>query len=163
MLMRHAKAEAAASADTERALTGDGARDAAALGRWLAARGVVPDQVVASSARRAVETWEQTARGLDAQPEPVLDGRIYANTVDDLLAVIHEVPESVGTLAVVGHNPTMSRLALLLDDALGDATARADLMIGLPTCAAAVFELDRDWADVQAGSATLIAFSAPRG
>ena len=85
---------------------------------------------------------------------------------DSRREILHGVSFSIppgGTLAVVGHNPTMSRLALLLDDALGDATARADLMIGLPTCAAAVFELDRDWADVQAGSATLVAFSAPRG
>lgn len=163
VLIRHAKAEAMASADTERALTGDGARDAAALGRWLAARGIVPDQVVASPARRAVETWEQAARALDAATEPALDGRIYANTVDDLMSVIQSAPEPAHTLAVVGHNPTMSRLALLLDDALGDATARADLMLGLPTASVAVFELDRAWADLQANSATLVAFNAPRG
>lgn len=162
VLVRHAKAEAMASADAERALTGDGSRDAAALGRWLAARDVLPDEVVVSPARRAVETWEQAARALAASPEPRADGRIYANTVDDLMSVIQSASESVGTLVVVGHNPTMSRLALLLDDALGDTTARADLMLGLPTCAAAVFELDRGWADLQANAATLVAFSAPR-
>lgn len=131
VLLRHAEAEVFGASDAERVLTARGRVDAAAVGRWLAAEGVVPDLAVVSPAARARETWTLVAAGLPAAPPCEVDLRVYANDVDTLLAVVEEADPAVGTLAVVGHNPSVSDLA----HALG---SDAD---GFRPAAVAVFEL----------------------
>ena len=60
LVLRHAKAAGEPGVnDTERPLTGGGRRDASVPGWWLLARGITPDGVLCSPARRARETWEQ--------------------------------------------------------------------------------------------------------
>src|SRR3954453_9424386 len=57
VLVRHAQA-AQGEVDADRTLTERGARQAAAIGAWLAQTGLIPDRVVVSPARRAQQTWE---------------------------------------------------------------------------------------------------------
>src|SRR3712207_9368577 len=57
LLIRHARA-AGGPIDRERPLTAEGVQQAAALGAWLERAGLVPDRVLVSPARRAVQTWE---------------------------------------------------------------------------------------------------------
>ncbi|MGI8869598.1 MAG: SixA phosphatase family protein [Mycobacteriales bacterium] len=146
ILIRHAKADSGPS-DEERPLTERGERDATALGRWLAAQETSIDRVAVSPALRAQQTWNAVRSALTA-PATVEDERIYANTVDDLLAVVHDTHDDVTTFAVVGHNPGLGDLAAALDDGAGDATARAALAEGFPTASAAVFAVPSPWADV---------------
>jgi phosphohistidine phosphatase len=104
VLIRHAKAGEGA-VDRDRPLADRGIAEAPAVGRWLADRGIVPDRVVVSPARRARQTWELAAAELDASAEPLLDGRVYNNTVEDLLDILRQTPAEVTTLAIIGHNP----------------------------------------------------------
>ncbi|MGZ4613446.1 MAG: SixA phosphatase family protein, partial [Kineosporiaceae bacterium] len=106
LLVRHAKA-AHGPVDAERPLTERGRARAAAIGHWLAQSGRVPDRVLVSPARRAVQTWEGAGAALGADPQPVLDPRIYDNTVEALLAAVRETPQEAQTVAVVGHNPSI--------------------------------------------------------
>jgi len=129
LLVRHAEA-AGGPVDAERSLTGKGTRRAAAIGSWLAQAGLAPDRVVVSPARRAAQTWEQARASLEPDVEPVVDARVYDNTVEALLAVIAETPDDVQTLAVVGHNPSVGELARDLDDGRGSAPARRDVEAG---------------------------------
>jgi phosphohistidine phosphatase len=138
-------------------LTDRGVRQAAGLGAWLADGRLVPDCAVVSPARRAVQTWETAVPDVAPDVEP----RIYDNTVDDLLAVIRATPDGVDTLAVVGHNPSIGALAADLDDGDGDAAARADLEVGFPAAAVAVFVLSSVFADVATGTARLEAVRLP--
>lgn len=162
MLVRHAKAEAHTATDVERPLADRGRRDATAAGRWLADSGFAPELAVVSPAVRARQTWEQIAR---AVPDTAVefDGRIYANTVDDLLAVITELPDDTATVALVGHNPSMHALAAALDDGAGDAAARDALSDDFPTCAIAIFDVATAWPDATTGTGTLRALVVPRG
>ncbi len=162
LLVRHAKAVAAAGTDAQRPLADRGHRDATAAGRWLADRGVVPDLVVVSPALRAQETWADAARALEPHEEHV-DGRIYENTVDDLLSVVADTSHDVGTLVLVGHNPSMHGLAIALDDGAGDPDASAAIRRDYPTCGIAIFDVDATWPDLASTGATLRAFEAPRG
>ena len=109
LLVRHAKADDG-QVDAERPLTERGTRQATAVGAWLGQAGLVPDQVVVSPARRAAQTWELASAQLAPAPQPVVDARIYDNTVEALLAVVRATPEDVRTVAVVGHNPSMGEL-----------------------------------------------------
>jgi phosphohistidine phosphatase len=161
VLIRHAEA-ASGTVDADRPLTEHGVQQADALGRWLQRGGLVPDQVVVSPARRAARTWERAAAQLGTPPAPIVDERIYDNTVEALLAVINETSAARGILAVVGHNPSMGFLAGYLDDGTGSATARRNLRAGFPPGAVAVFNLEISFDAVAPGAATLTALTVPR-
>jgi phosphohistidine phosphatase len=166
LLVRHAKA-AVGDDDSERPLTLRGFRDASAIGAWLAELGLVPDCAVVSPARRAMQTWERASAALTASGAGVLDAvvdeRIYDNTAQSLLAVILSAPPPAQVLALVGHNPSMERLARLLDDGAGDPSAAEALADGYPTSGVAVFSVPGAIAGLSPGSATLTHFYAPRG
>ena len=111
----------------------------------------------------AGETWIHASSVLAAGSDTIVDDRIYANTVDGLLWVIHDTPSEVQTLVLVGHNPSMAELAGSLDDGRGDAGARAELDRSYPTSGVAVFTVHTPWPQIEAGSATLTHFGAPHG
>jgi phosphohistidine phosphatase len=157
LLVRHAEA-ASGAVDADRPLTGHGARAAAAIGSWLRGAGLVPDRVLVSPARRAVQTWEQAGAPV---PPPVVDLRIYGNSVDALLAAVRETPDVVATLALVGHNPSIRELAGLLDDGRGSPAARRALEAGFRAGGVAVLDLDVCWADLAPGTATLTRYEVP--
>jgi phosphohistidine phosphatase len=142
--------------------------DARAVGRWLAEQDLVPDRVVVSPARRAAHTWQLAAAeiavvGEPVETEPVVDERVYDNTVEALLRIVRESPADVGTLALVGHNPSIAELASVLDDRRGQQGARQEMARKYPTSGTAVFRLALGWESVDFGTGTLLRFAAPRG
>ena len=163
VIIRHAKAAQGGATDADRPLTDEGAQAAEAAGSWLAGHDLHPDLARASSARRAVETWEAIARGAGEELEPEVSRPLYSAEPESALDLVREVDPDVRTLAVVGHNPTVGSMAQLLDDGEGDAEAGTSLATsGFPAGALAVFELDGDWADLAWGSARLVAYRSGR-
>ncbi len=160
LLVRHAKA-ADGPVDADRPLTTRGERRAAAIGAWLEQAGSVPDLVFVSPARRAAQTWELASAPLTSGPPPVLDARIYHNTVESLLEVVRETPDDVRTVAVVGHNPSIGELAAVLGDEEGDPGLQRAVESGFPTGGVAVFVLAVPFAAVEPGAATLTDFVVP--
>ncbi|MET0765286.1 MAG: histidine phosphatase family protein [Blastococcus sp.] len=159
LLVRHAKA-GDAPVDADRPLTERGQRQSAALGAWIQQAGPAPDRVLVSPARRALQTWEMTAI---PAPSPIVDARIYDNTVEALLAAIRETPDDVATVAVVGHNPSIAELTAVLDDGEGNPAARRTVEAGFPTAAVAVFDLALPFDAIAPGTATLSDFTRPSG
>jgi phosphohistidine phosphatase len=160
VLVRHARA-ADGPVDADRPLTERGARHAAAIGAWLEQAGCVPDRVLVSPARRAGQTWERAGERLVQAVRPIVDTRIYDNTVEALLAAIRETPDDVQILAVVGHNPSIGELAAALDDGQGNPAARGDLDAGVPAGGVAVFLLATPFAAIAPGAANLDDFTVP--
>lgn len=160
VLVRHAQA-ADAPVDRDRPLTEHGAARAGAIGSWLRQAAVVPDLVLVSPALRATQTWERAAASLGAQAAPTVDQRIYDNTVHAVLSAITETSDDVTVLIVVGHNPSLGRLAFELDDGDGDPSAREHLHAGFPAGAVAVFELGSSFAELAPGAGTLTALEVP--
>src|SRR5690349_24829063 len=119
VLFRHAKSAWPDVPDHDRPLADRGIRAAPVMGRWLRDAGLVPDLVLCSTAGRARETWQFAQAGLAATPPVTFDARIYEAAATDLLAVIREVPAATGTLLLIGHNPAIEDLALLLAMAPG--------------------------------------------
>jgi phosphohistidine phosphatase len=161
VLIRHAKA-AEGRVDIDRGLAPRGRSDAPRIGEWLAARDWIPDLVAVSPARRATLTWQLAASAIPSPPRHVVDSRIYDNTVEDLLLAIHDTPEDVHSLALVGHNPGMHSLAADLDDGTGEQGARVALARAYPTGAVAVFDIDVPWARVDLSGGRLLGFATPR-
>jgi len=171
LLFRHAKSAWPDVADHDRPLARRGIRAAPVMGRWLREAGLLPGQVLCSTARRARETWQYAQPGLAATPPVTFDARIYEGAAADLLALIREVPPATGTLLLVGHNPAIEDLALLLAAAPGAAAGPGPggsrpgdlerMRSKFPTAAIAVLESAGTWPGLAPGRARLTAFVTP--
>lgn len=162
VIIRHAKAEGYAATDAERTLAPRGREDAKAAGAWLAGLGITPDVALVSAAARTRETWDLIAEAAGWSTAPEVDEALYGADEDTVLDLIAATDEGVGTLLVIGHNPTVGMLAQLLDDGDGPAEAVDSLVMGYPTSAVTVFDVSVPWARVGPGSATLQAFEVAR-
>ncbi len=163
VVIRHSKAGPHEGVDIERELTDRGHRDAAAAGRWLASQGVVPDAALVSAAVRARQTWHGAAAAAGWTVAASYEQSLYSAQASDVMELASLVDESVGTLVVVGHNPTMHSFAATVDDGEGDPTATAELASGFPTSAVAVFAVPVRWADLEQGAGRLIGYHIGRG
>ncbi|WP_299517563.1 histidine phosphatase family protein [uncultured Serinicoccus sp.] len=156
VLVRHAKAEVAPpgpGGDHARELSSRGRRDAAALGGLLTDGGWAPDLALVSTAARAVQTLEHALAGREVETWPTR--RIYDGGIDGVLEAVREVPDGVGVLWVVGHEPVLSSTAWELTDSGEHDQGREALQGGLPTGAAAVLDLAVPWSDMGPGVATV--------
>jgi phosphohistidine phosphatase len=164
LLFRHAKAERAeiAKSDEARVLTAEGRNDAAMIGAYLASHSFRPDRVLASPAARTRETWRQVAAALRLAPEPTFDERIYNAGAQTLLGAIKETPDSARVLLVLGHNPGLHELAVLLV-ATGDIDTRERLREDFPTAGLAIIDFAPDgWAKLHPRSGRLERFVSPK-
>lgn len=144
ILMRHAEAERAAGAggDRERALSARGRRDAAAMGRALAARGLRPDLALVSPATRTRQTWELLH---DAFGDVELreDEPLYNGGAGTLRRFVEAVEEEAGCLMVVAHNPGVHLLAVeYLSQSAASPSVLERMSGGFAPGAAAVFSVD---------------------
>lgn len=159
VLVRHAKSDWGdpSLADHDRPLNERGRRDAPRMGRRLAERGTRPDVILSSTAVRARSTAEAFAAelGIDAA-SIVLDGRLYGSSPSTMLAVVGEVPDDVGCVMLVAHDPGMSELAEWLSADSGSPIDR------MPTSAVAEFEFDVDtWSGLRLARPVRVQFDRP--
>ncbi|MEU8590441.1 histidine phosphatase family protein [Streptomyces sp. NPDC048664] len=164
LVLRHAKsAWPEGVEDHERPLGPRGLRDAPAAGRALAHADRLPDLALCSTAVRARRTWELVCAEWAAPPAVRFDARMYAAGVPDLLAVLREVPDEVGTLLLVGHNPGLAELVLwLAGDGVGDTLDR--VRVKFPTAALARLDWPGGtWNSLAPATALLSDVTVPRG
>jgi phosphohistidine phosphatase len=136
ILLRHAKSDwSGDEADIDRPLARRGRRQAPEAGRWLAANVDTIDLAVVSPASRARSTWELASAELADPPPMRIDDRVYAASDDELLAVLHELPDHLETVVLVGHNPGIEQLASRL----------AGAWTSMPTSAFAVISVPGSW------------------
>ncbi|RAU94485.1 SixA phosphatase family protein [Mycolicibacter senuensis] len=160
ILLRHAKSDYPPGvADHDRPLAKRGIREAGLAGDWLRANAPTIDRVLCSTATRTRNTLERT--GIDAAVS-YLD-ELYDAMPGTVIAAINTVGHDVGTLLVIGHEPTMSSVALGLAGAAGtDAAVAQQISEKFPTSGIAVLRVSGGWADVEPGSGALVGFHVPR-
>lgn len=157
VLVRHAKAEAPRPGldDHDRTLTLEGRTSAQALAQALTDAGVDIAVALVSSAARTQQTWKLMAPAFpDAAATTVPE--LYETHVGGLAGVLREV-EDEGTVAVIGHEPTISASAAWLAGPGSDTTALQRIAHGLPTGTAALLDYDGPLADLGHRSAVLTA------
>jgi len=107
ILWRHADAEDGVP-DSGRKLTAKGEKQAQQMGQWLKAR--LPDKfkLLVSPAKRAQQTAQALSKTFDTV-KSIAPGA-------DAIAVLAAAgwPEGKGTVVVVGHQPTLARVAAFL-------------------------------------------------
>jgi len=165
-LLRHAKSSWKDELldDLERPLGKRGRAAAMAVGLHLAQAGIVPDQVLCSSAKRTRETLEAVQSAAGAALPARFEKGLYLAEAPTLLRRLRRLNDSLASVMLIGHNPGLEQLALLLtDDAGGDQAARRRLTAKYPTAALAVIEADLlRWADLAPSTGRLATFIRPR-
>jgi len=161
-LWRHTKSSWADDTldDHDRPLSKRGRRDAETMARHLASRGGKPDLVLCSTAARARATLAPLLERL--KPKRVLlDRDLYLAPGSALLEYLRKTDEDVGTALLVGHNPGLHELALLLADP--ESPVELPPLSGkFPTGALASFRFAPAWSRLKPRAATLIAYVTPR-
>jgi phosphohistidine phosphatase len=165
MLLRHAKSSLAEAGqeDSDRPLSPRGQHAATAVGRYMASHNLVPQLVLCSPARRTRETWSLVAGELKAFPAILFVEEIY-NFGDGkaLMDCLRQKAGAVQSVLLVGHNPSIGRLAQILVGE-GDKKLRERLEKKYPTAALAVISFDLDnWRSLTAGAGTLLRFVIPK-
>jgi phosphohistidine phosphatase len=164
MLLRHAKTEtnAASGRDIDRKLDERGTVDAAEIGQWLSQQPALPSRVLVSPAVRARETWNIVAKSVSPAPDTREVEELYASSVSQLLAAIHEQGGDAATLMLVAHNPGLHELAISLSERNTSEPMRA-LQDNLPTGAVAVIDFPvEDWRDIHLQSGRLADLVSPK-
>ena len=168
MLLRHAKTEndAPSGRDLDRRLDNRGRQDAADIGGWIGRHPPFPDSVLVSHAIRAHQTWEiawEAMKDLAPEPQVELVPELYGADPAQLLQIIRAASEAdPRRLMLVGHNPGMHELALVLAGS-GDAAGRKALADNLPTSGLAIFDFAiDDWTDVAFRRGRLELFVSPK-
>lgn len=164
LLFRHAKAERSEPGmeDRSRKLIERGRKDAARIGSYMASHALIPDRVMISPSARTLETWKFAAAAFRSGPAGTSVEQLYDATPHSILGVIKEAPASAHTLLIVGHNPGLHELALMLV-ASGDIETREQLREKLPTSGLVIIDFAFDeWAKLHPQSGRLERFITPK-
>jgi len=153
--MRHAKSSWDNSdlADFDRPLNDRGEAAAPFMGELIAGRGLAPEEIVSSPAKRALQTATLVKESGGIEAPIRLDERIYEAGAQTLKQVASEFRDELDIMMMIGHNPGFEGFVSFL-------TGRQESM---PTAALAVIDLDIDkWSDVKNGEGDLIEVIRPK-
>jgi phosphohistidine phosphatase len=160
-VLRHAKSswDDPTLGDHDRPLAARGRRAAPLVGAHMRRHGIAPQLILCSSSRRTRDTLQLLG---DVSPgaDVVVDDDLYHATAPAWLARLRAVPATIRDVLVIGHNPALQRLVLMLAGAGGQ---REQVARKFPTAALATLHAPIDgWADLAEGGAHLAAVVRPR-
>jgi phosphohistidine phosphatase len=146
-LVRHAKSSwnEHGLADHERPLNNRGLTDAPRMFARLRANAAPPEVILSSDAVRAASTATMLleALALDAG-QLSFEARLYHAGVEQIISTARNLPDSISTAAIVGHNPGLTYAANHLADNLE--------LDNLPTCGIVGIEFPADsWRAIETG------------
>lgn len=164
ILLRHAQAaELQSGKDVERPLTQKGREMAVWIASELSKKGLWPDFILSSSAQRTKETCAllQEVWAPDIYPQVFFDPAIYRADAHECLEMIAMQDEMHSTLMMVGHNPTIHQLALLLC-AKGEAQKIPGLVTSFPPASCVILHFKSEaWVHIHKASGILADFFHP--
>ena len=161
LIYRHGHAQDSGYAsDFARELRDKGKRNAQRIGVWLEQNKKIPDHVLSSPAIRARRTAEKTIKTAGLSSQLVIQREeLYRATVNDLIEVLRQVPETSGRVMLVGHNPVLEQLLLALSRTDVLQTDNGSI---LTPAALALLQLDCPWSQLENDCATLNAIVYPK-
>ncbi|MGO9484151.1 MAG: SixA phosphatase family protein [Rhodomicrobium sp.] len=157
-LFRHAKSgdkDNPAIADFERPLAARGLKAAPKMGMAMREHKLRPDLILCSPSVRTRQTLTLAEpEAWDKQPEVRFDERLYEASAQTLFKVLRELPDKIGHVMVVGHNPGLQELAIALTPV--GSPAREAFKEKLPTAAVVSFDFETErWRSLKPGTGQL--------
>jgi phosphohistidine phosphatase len=130
-LLRHAQAEHQfASPDRLRNLDMTGKAEATHTGEKLRSLKPLPEQIIASSASRSLQTAKIIADEIGYPIENIRERpAVYNAEEGTLLEIINDTDDKVGALMLTGHNPGITSLAQGLASNFSEAISTAGLVV----------------------------------
>lgn len=112
LLLRHAKSSWKDHDldDHDRPLNKRGKRDAPRMGQLLREVDLVPEFLLASTAKRARKTADHVIGESGYRGETRITGDLYLASGDQLRVVVAGLPESHSKVLLIGHNPGLEEL-----------------------------------------------------
>jgi phosphohistidine phosphatase len=106
-LLRHAKSDWGDPDldDHDRSLNKRGKRDAPRMGRLVREEKILPDLIITSDAKRAVQTVEALVAESGYTGEVKESGELYDADTEDYFRLLRDVPDEEQAVMLVGHNP----------------------------------------------------------
>jgi phosphohistidine phosphatase len=157
-IIRHAKSswKDITLSDFDRPLNKRGKHNSIFMGELLASRGVVPDVIVSSSAKRAYTTSKNIAKAIGYSKQKIyFNSDIYEASLNTLIHVITAIDNEHESAFLIGHNPSLN---MLLDYLVPDNTIENIVTTG-------VVELELSierWEELSAKRTKLISFEYPK-
>lgn len=151
-LIRHAKSDWDNSSltDFERPLNKRGLQNAPFMAEKLMELNFNPGLIVCSPAQRTTSTAELISKTTST----LYIDSIYEAALDDLIHLINKFPNEYDEMAIIGHNPSITKLSNYLTD---------DLINNMPTCSIIKVELEIDnWNEIVQGIGTKKFFIYPK-
>jgi phosphohistidine phosphatase len=133
------------------------------MGEYLARQGFRPEKILCSTSARTRETREAMAPSYGELPATEYREELYLASPQQILALLRETPDTIGSVMVIGHNPGIHQCALHL--AMNDASpAYRQLLFDFPTAALAVLSFAdlAHWQEIQAGNGAVDAYAVGR-
>ena len=157
ILIRHAKSDwnDPAQKDFYRPLNNRGHMNAPEMAQRLVKRGIIPQLIVSSPAMRAQTTAKYFAEALGIKKSEIQKEQvIYEASPSSLLKVINQLDNRHNLVALFGHNPGLTTIAVNL--------CGADIY-NIPTCGMVLIEFPFDsWEMISNGTGEMIFFDYPK-
>lgn len=117
-IIRHAKSDWSDPTldDFDRGLNGRGKKSIPIMGHALREKGICPDLILASPAKRAKLTAQGLSQQLSYDGVIRFDDSLYFCNPSHWIETIQTVEDSCETLFVIGHNPELTELVNQLQD-----------------------------------------------
>jgi phosphohistidine phosphatase len=152
-IVRHTqKEEALQHDDYDRELSPEGLEKAKKIAQNFANKNLPIDLIVASPARRTKITAEIFAQALDYKKSIMFNEVLYMAFVNELFETISYTFDSVDSMLLVGHNPSLTALAITL------VGFKEKFEMG------AIMEINFDcdsWIDISKDNAQLVSYELP--
>ena len=162
-LLRHAKSawDDSVPRDFDRPINARGKRAAQRIGQAIADLGLAFDRTLASPAVRVRETLALVEAGAGRSFDASWDERIYLASATTLLDVVHGIDDDAAAALLIGHNPGLEDLLLMLTP--GGSALRDEAEVKYPTATLATLTFDTPrWGGIAAERGTLTRFIRPR-
>jgi phosphohistidine phosphatase len=162
VLLRHGKSSWSDSslADVDRPLAPRGKRASRKLAKYIQRKRIRPALVLCSPSRRTRQTLEAVEASLGKRCAVEVDPQLYGASGQELLERLHALPESVSSVMLIGHNPGLHNLALVLASQSADLP---QLEEKFPTGALATLVVrGESWTALGPGAAELVDYVVPR-
>jgi phosphohistidine phosphatase len=163
-LLRHAKSSwnNPTLPDEQRPLATRGVTDAPVMGRAMTERGIDPELVLCSAARRTRDTLALVLPELKIEPKVVYMDTLYHASPAEMLEIVRGVQPGASRVMIVGHNPEIQAFALDLVGS-GAKHLRDRLREKYPTGGLVVINFAAGlWSSITVNSGTLALFLTPK-
>src|SRR5665648_339331 len=160
-LLRHAKSswKNPTLPDRERPLAARGIADAPMMGRAMTQRGIDPDLVLCSSARRTVDTLALVLPELKVEPKVAYEDALYHASPAEMLQMLRDIQPGASRVMLVGHHPEIQRLALDLIGS-GPKHIRDRLQEKYPTAGLVVINFTAGlWSSIDVNSGSPVSYT----